>query len=146
MTLHPFYLFSLCNDLNQFYHFMVGMSILSSLYDKMDCATPPPLRIISAEAMKGELSRLQRRARCIVAHPDRLQGDRAAGQDQRRVPRTGRVRAEVYARPSGTATTACPPSSAVHRRSWCPAWRSRRGSALPAHTSWGTSSSATSAV
>lgn len=31
------------------------------------------------------------------------------------------------------------------RRSWCPAWRSRRGSALPAHTNWGTSSSVTSA-
>lgn len=48
-------------------------------------------------------------------------------------------------RPSGTATTACPPSSAARRRSWCPAWRSRRGSALPAHMSWGTLSSATSA-
>ena len=30
---------------------MVGMSILSLLYNKRDCATPPPLRIISAEAM-----------------------------------------------------------------------------------------------
>nr|DAF25111.1 MAG TPA: hypothetical protein [Bacteriophage sp.] len=80
---------------------MVGMSILSLLYDKRDCATLPPLRIISAEAMKGELSRLQRRARCIVAHPDRLRGDRAAGQDQRRVPCAGRVRAEVYAQRTG---------------------------------------------
>lgn len=71
---------------------MVGMSILSFLYDKRDCATPPPLRIISAEAMKGELSRLQGRARCIVAHPDRLQGDGVAGQDQRRVPCAGRAR------------------------------------------------------
>lgn len=51
--------------------------------------------------MKGELSRLQRRARCIVAHPDRLQGDGAAGQDQWRVPRDGRVRAEVYAGRAG---------------------------------------------
>lgn len=42
---------------------MAGMSILSSLYDKEDCATLTPLRIISAEAMKGELSRLQGRAR-----------------------------------------------------------------------------------
>lgn len=28
------------------------MSILSLMYDKRDCATPPPLRIISAEAME----------------------------------------------------------------------------------------------
>lgn len=62
---------------------MARMSILSLIYDKdkRDYATLPPLRIISAEAMKGELSRLQGRARCIVAHPDRLQGDGAAGQD-----------------------------------------------------------------
>ena len=51
--------------------------------------------------MEGELSRLQRRTRCIVAHSDRLQGDRTAGQDQRRVPRAGRVRAAVYAGRAG---------------------------------------------
>ena len=35
------------------------------------------------------------------AHPDRLRGDRAAGQDQRRVPVAGRVRAAVYASRAG---------------------------------------------
>lgn len=43
----------------------------------------------------------KRRARCIMAHPDRLRGDRAAGQDQRRVPVAGRVRAAVYASRAG---------------------------------------------
>lgn len=51
--------------------------------------------------MEGELSRLQGRARCVVAHPDRLQGDGAAGQNQRRVRGTGRVCAAVYAGRAG---------------------------------------------
>lgn len=92
---------------------LVRLLVTDAMYDKRDCATPPPLRIISAEAMKGELSRLQRRARCIVAHSDRLQGDGAAGQDQRRVPRAGRVRAEVYAGRAGQQRRH------VHRRRWC---------------------------
>lgn len=120
------------------------MSILSLLYDKRDCATLPPLRIISAEAMKGELSRLQGRARCIVAHPDRLRGGRAAGQDQRRVPCAGCVRAAVYTGRAGQQRRH------VHRH------RRRaddhgvqpdnsRAAALYLRTHWGISSSAMSA-
>ena len=37
----PLVFLAVSGGLRQFYHFMVGMSILSSLYDKRDCATPP---------------------------------------------------------------------------------------------------------
>ena len=118
------------------------MSILSLMYDKRDCATAAPC-IISAGGDEGELSRLQGRARCIVAHPDRLRVTELPVRISGVCRALGIVHAAVYTSRAGQQRRH------VHRHRRCPTIMvstcGRRGSALPAHTDWGTLSWAMSA-